>query len=193
MWLMVWLPVVAANAASGTVARRDLHALLTVRPAARPALVPLGAAVLVVVGVLSGSLPAALLPWWATAVLLPLVVDGAGVARRAARASTGSADRARARTRAGQAVWRIELYAAHPAGDSHGSRLASQLLEHVPAGVWLVTTAADAALAEHYRSRYGFRAWDPARPLLLERPPTGSATARAGVLQPFPEQQQPGQ
>ncbi|MCW2613667.1 MAG: hypothetical protein JWN08_661 [Frankiales bacterium] len=89
---------------------------------------PLGAAVLVAVGVLSGSLlvvPAALLPWWATTVLLllPSVVDGAGVARRAARAGTGSADRARARTRAGQAVSRIELYAAHPAGESHGSRL----------------------------------------------------------------------
>ena len=126
-------------------------------------------------------------------LLLPLVVDGAGVARRAARAGTGSADQARARTRAGQAVWRIELYAAHPAGDSHGSRLASQLLDHVPAGVWLVTAAADAKLSEHYRSRYGFRAWDPARPLLLERPPTGSAAAGAGVLPPVPEQQQPGQ
>lgn len=75
----------------------------------------------------------------------------------------------------------------------HGSQLASQLLEHVPAGVWLVTAAAAATLSEHYQSCYGFRGWDPARPLLLERPPTGSATAGAGVLPPVPEQQQAGQ
>lgn len=180
MWLVVWVPVVASSVAAATAARCDRHALVTVRPAGRWALRGRSAVVMAAVGAVSGSLligPAVLfLPWWAVTLLLllllPLVPDLAGVVLRARRTGRGTGPRADARARAGELVWVVELYAAHPAGRGHGGRLVDELVAHVPAGVWLMTAAASANLAEHYRSRYGFRSWDPGRPLLLERTPT---------------------
>lgn len=197
MWLVVWVPVVASSVAAATGARCDRHALVTVRPAGRRALRGRSAVVMAAVGAVSGSLligPAVLfLPWWAvTLLLLPLVPDLAGVALRGRRRGRGTAPRAHARARAGETVWIVELYAAHPAGRGHGGRLVDELVAQVPAGVWLMTAAASARLAEHYRSRYGFRSWDPGRPLLLERTPTCLPPLGPVIPVPVP-QQQPGQ
>ena len=93
MWLMVWLRVVTMSVVGGTAARRDRHALVTVRPAGRPPATPGTACVFAGTQAVSGSLvigPAVLfLPWWAIAALLaPTVLDltGGGAAGQQDRA-----------------------------------------------------------------------------------------------------------
>lgn len=126
----------------------------------------------------SGSLiigPAVLFPpWWAVAGLLAsMVVDLSAVARRTGTTGPRSGAQAARGIQSGEVLWLIELYAAHPTGQGHGGRLVDELVRNVPSDVWLMTAAASASLAEHYRTRYGFRSWDPDRPWLLERPPAG--------------------
>ncbi len=80
-------------------------------------------------------------------------------------------DRTKSRQAAGDTVWVVELYAAHPTGGGHGSKLLGALLPHLPQHVWLMASAPDPGLASLYRTRYGFAPWNPARPALLERTP----------------------
>ena len=182
----------------GTAVRLDRHALVTVRPAGRPLATPGTACVFAGTQAVSGSLvigPAVLfLPWWTIAALLaPTVLDLTGVALRANRIGRGTGPRAAQQAAGGDAVWLVELYAAHPPGQGHGGRLVDQLIVHDPDDVRLMTAAATPSLAAHYRSRYGFSSWDLTRALLLERPPAGSPPPGPVVDVPVPQQHEPGQ
>ncbi len=81
----------------------------------------------------------------------------------------------------GGAVLMVGLYAAHPSRQGHGSALLEELMLAAPDNVWLLASAASPALAQRY-ARYGFRSWDPERPLLLERPPGGASTAGGSAV-----------
>jgi hypothetical protein len=88
---------------------------------------------------------------------------------------------------AGETVWVVELYAAHPAGGGTGAGSSTSRPCTVPGDVWW-TEAASASLDEQSPVGYGFRTWEPVRRCSTSQPLAGPV-----VPGPVPEQQDPGQ
>lgn len=176
-FMFLYLPILLFSVWSGYVVRLDRRALLLVLPAGRALervklTVPF-AWLLATAGPVGLFAPGPMM----VALGVPLVTDLAGVLVAACRAGPGSAGHAKQLAGQGHPVATVGLYAANPRGQGHGSALLDVLLEQAPAGLWLLATAREDALARLYISRYGFRVWDPSRPLLLERPPATVAPA----------------